>query len=177
MLNVITLHNIFHFFCLLVTIFLQAKCIYKYILDEDVSVVNYKRFHDEKDNIYPSFSFCVLNPFLEHELKKYGTGVNITSYSHFLMGKQWNEKMLQIDFDNVTVSLKSNLISIRTRLLDKTTYYTFDNVNGKQYIHDSIENKTIPALWKTDFYVSFRSAFRKCFTFDVPMLRNKLVFS
>lgn len=146
-------YNVFHLMCILVTVGLQLYCVNRYLLNEDISVVHYKRFHSDKDAIYPSFSFCILPPFLENELKKYGNGINISSYVKFLNGQIWDERMLKIDYDNVTVSLSDNLLYAYIRL---------HNTSGYIYTPKS--------------YVSFRSAVRKCFTFDVRFFEKTLVF-
>ena len=139
----------------------------KYFSNEDISRVDYKKFHHNNlDNIYPSISWCIINPFLENELKKYGEGINTTSYSYFLQGLHWDDRMIHIDFDNVTVSLSDNLNLIWLQLHNDT-----------MYIYDHVGKISQPSNWKPNFYVSFRSALRKCFTFDIPYLHQQLVFN
>lgn len=166
LLSLAQFHCVFHFVCLLVTIGLGISCLVKYFSDQDISRVDYKKFHHEvQDNIYPSISLCIINPFLEHELKKYGDDdINITSYSYFLQGLHWDDRMLKIDFDNVTVSLTDNLDFIYIQL-HNDTYYIYDNIGGNHQ----------PPGWTPNFYVSFRSSVRKCFTFDIPYLKQQLV--
>lgn len=156
---------LFHTLCLVATIGLQIYCIYKYTLNEDVSLVTYKRFHAEKDNVYPSISFCIINPFLEDELQKYGNNISVTSYSYFLQGWNWDERMMNIDFDSVTVSLADNLNWMAIQLHNDAIYF-FDN----------LKQKSVPTDWNPPkFYVSFRSSLRKCFSFDVPSMDKDLV--
>ena len=115
---------------------------------------------------FVSFSFCILNPFLEAELKKYGEDINVTAYSYFLQGVNWDERMLNIDYDNVTVSLKDTLEWTMIQLHNHTTYI-FDNINGT----------SLPPDWNPPkVYVSFRSALRKCFSFDIPFMEGDLVW-
>ena len=110
-------------------------------------------------------SWCIIHPFLNHYLKKYGGGVNASSYSEFLQGSYWDERMLDIDFDNVTPSLSDNLLEIWLYLHDLTGYR-----------YDHVLKSSDPAGWVPYFYVSFRSSVRKCFTFDIPFLEKKQVF-
>ena len=157
---------LFHALCLVATIGSQIYCIHKYILNEDATVVGYRRFHTERDDIYPSISFCILNPFLESALAKYGDDINVTSYSNFLRGLTWDERMMTINFDNVTVSLTDNLKWMAVQL-HNDTFYFFDNV----------ENNNFPPEWNpSNFYVSFRSSARKCFSFDIPFMEKELVY-
>ena len=103
------LANIVLLFWLIIA--LGIECLRKYLADEDVSKSSHKKFHSSNpDTIYPSITLCVLNPFLEHQLEQYGKGINITSYSYFLRGIHWDERMLKIDYDSVTTSLINNLI-------------------------------------------------------------------
>ena len=55
------------------------------------------------DAIYPSFSFCFVPPFLENAFEIYEDGINITTYSKFLHGELWDERMLAVDYDNVSL--------------------------------------------------------------------------
>ena len=84
----------------------------KFIQDEDVSLISFKTFHDKPDHLYPTTTMCFYNPFLESELKKYGPGINITSYSQYLQGRLSDERMKHISYDNVTVSMTDYLMSI-----------------------------------------------------------------
>ena len=45
---------VFIMLCTSATILMTSWCIYKYLLDRDITVVTYKRLHESKDNIYPS---------------------------------------------------------------------------------------------------------------------------
>ena len=150
--------------CVFATIGLQIRCLYKYSLNQDVSVLSFRRFHSETNDIYPSISFCILNPFLENELKKYGDEVNVASYSYFLQGLLWDERMLKIDYDNVTVSLTENLESFGV-LLENFSDYRLYNATG--FLHNE---------WKPHFNVSFRGALRKCFTIDIPFMEQLPIY-
>ena len=155
-------HCLFHFLCFLIAFGLACRCLLKFLENDNLSSVNYKKFHKNEYHIYPSMSWCIINPFLDHKLKKYGQGVNITSYSDFLQGLYWDERMLAINFDSVTPSLADNLLGIWMGFHDKTLY-TYDHAS----------NISSPTGWIPVFHISFRSAIRKCFTFDIPFMKNK----
>ena len=142
-----TLYKIFHGVCIIMTIGLQIHCIYIFLLNEDVSIVQYQPFHAQKGNIYPSITLCIVNPFLEDELKKYGDGINTTSYSNFLAGEHWDERMLKIRYEGVTVSSKE-AIPLNWIWLPNEVYLP----NSSQA------------------YTSFRSSHQKCITFDIPFI-------
>ena len=157
-------HCLFHFLCFLIAFGLAFRCLLKFLENDNLSSVNYKKFHKNEYHIYPSMSWCIINPFLGQKLKTYGHDVNITSYSDFLRGLYWDERMLAINFDSVTPSLADNLLGIWMGFHDKTVY-TYDHASNISY----------PKEWFPYFYISFRSAIRKCFTFDIPFMKNKQI--
>ena len=139
---------VYFIFCLLATIGLSIYSIYRFWLNEDTTVVQVTRFLSSMDAIYPSLSFCVLPPFLEEKFDIYeDEKINMSSYRKFLEGEFWDERMLSIEYDNVTVSLEENLI--------KSMYKTHSKNFG---VMD----------WKAEYFVSFRSPQRKCFTIKAP---------
>ena len=162
--NLAKFHCFFHCVCLINAIGLASKCLLKFLENDNLTSVGYKKFHKNEYHIYPSISWCIKHPFLEHELKKYADGINVTSYSNFLQGLYWDRRMLHVEFDDVTPSLLDNQLTVRLRYHDKTGYY-----------YDHISKYSYPTGWVPYFYVSFRSSARKCFTFDIPFSENKPV--
>ena len=79
-----------------------VEYIHLYTLNYDVSRVDYKIFHAEEDNIYPSISLCFGDVFVEEKLKKYG--VNQSLYLQFLKGEFFSQSMLYINYTNVTLN-------------------------------------------------------------------------
>ena len=63
--------QIYHVFCLLVAIALTSWCIYEYSMDRDVTEIKLRNFHDTKEDILPSITLCVLNPFWEEKYRSY----------------------------------------------------------------------------------------------------------
>jgi hypothetical protein len=145
------INNLFNLFCVIATVSLTIYCICNYLRNEDVSVVNFTTFYGSKEDVYPSFSFCIGPPLLEQKFVAYGREVNITTYTKFLKGKLWDERMLVVEYDNVTVSLKENVLDAYVILQNRTQY-----------------------PWKPKYRVSFRSVDRKCFTIDAPDVDQSL---
>ena len=140
--------RLFQVFCNILAFGLTCWCFHKYMKDKDVSHVNYRRFHDDSDSLYPSLTLCFNNPFLDDRLKEAGDGINITTYVPFLEGKYWDNRMADIDYDNVTIDLKDYLEFAEINLLNTSKFR---------------DNK---------FYVSMRSPRMKCFSFDIPFIRD-----
>ena len=150
--------------CAIATLVLGIQSLNKYLLDENSTRVNHIKFnHDNVGNIYPSVTLCVLNPFLEKELKRYREDINITTYFKFLKGKIWDREMMDIDYDRVTVSLTDNLIGVKMRL-----------ANGSDYRYDHVNGKQSPSGWKPHFYVARhleeQHSILKCFSFEIPFI-------
>ena len=160
----LTFHSIFHLLCLVIAFGLTLKCLVKFLENNNLSSLNYKKFHKNEYHIYPSMSWCIIYPFNENELKKYGKDINVTSYSEFLQGRHWDEKMIDIDFDKVTTSLADNLLESWLLLHDDTVYH-----------YNQSTKTSDPSGWVPNFYVSFRSSIRKCFTFDMPFMEQQPV--
>ena len=165
-ISVEVLSYTFSVLCILGTLGLAFNCFLKYKENDDISRTSYQKFHfGGKENVYPSTTLCFVDPFLDHELQKYGDGINASSYSKFLLGRHWDDRMLKVDFDNVTISLTDYLNGIFVQLMDQTSYL-YNPKEGRQDLPEGLQ---------FNFYVSYTSDNFKCFTFDVPYLENRLV--
>ena len=140
----------------------------RYIQDEDVSLISFKTFHDDNDNLYPTTTMCFYNPFIESKLENYGPGINITSYSQYLQGKLLDDRMKHIPYDNVTVSMDDYLLEISGKLENGSFIWIYDKA-GENKLHSSA---TIPP-----YYINFRSGLTKCFSFDMPYIHRSVVWS
>ena len=137
--------------CLIVTIGLSVFSIARFVKNEDTTLVKDTKFLSSQDAIYPSLSFCILPPFLENNFKIYeNDGINMSSYIDFLKGNHRDDRLLRIEYDNVTVSLADNMI--------EGWYKT---------------NSDKKFGWSPTNYVSFRGSKRKCFTVDAPISGNE----
>ena len=153
-LNWNCLSNINFLLCLLASACLSIYSISRFIDNEDVTLVKLTKFQSTKDAIYPSLSFCILPPFLERKFDMYSNNdINMTSYTSFLKGDIWDERMLDVDYDDVSVNLSDNLLGA----------YLVSHDRNAQAVN-------------LDHYTSFRSSRRKCFTINAPILRQKPLF-
>ena len=85
----------FSLVCVLTALSLGSYWCYIFSLDEDSSVITYKEFYETEDDIYPTASFCLGNPFSNELLSQYG--VNKTTYLDFLRGSYFTKDMLNIN--------------------------------------------------------------------------------
>ena len=131
----------------------------RYCKNEDVTLVQISQYHSSADKIYPTISICISPPFLIKEFESHKDNmINISSYKEFLRGNYWDDRMLDIDYDNFTVSFEENLLD--------SYYLTFEK--------DSLGNQEFN--WKPTFYVSFQSFDRKCFTIDAPYAEKQFLW-
>ena len=113
----------------------------KYLQNKDVSQIDFKPFNQDDNGRYPTLTMCFGGPFLSDKFEKYGKpGINETLYTAFLKGEHWNEVMVNIPYDDVSLNIT-------------------DHVNSVSLYGEN---------WKGVLYVSFRSALMKCFSVDIP---------
>ena len=96
--------------CGFATISLTVYCAYQYILDEDVARIEFKQFNSGSDHIYPAVTMCFPSPLVEEKLEKYGDGINANTYSSFLRGIHWDNRMTHINYDDVSINFEDYLL-------------------------------------------------------------------
>ena len=155
----------YYIFCVLCAILLSIWCVYQYFLDEDLTQVNFKRFHEEKEDIYPSISLCFMNPYLPEMLgNNHKTNISFHEYLQFLQGNLWKPEILTIDYHKVTLDIKNYLIGYDILYLEKE-YPIHMNTD------DIMKSKTGWSFPKQ----SFSEPSMKCFTVDIPSFQNEPV--
>ena len=160
----------YHTICICATLAMTAWCFLKYCLDKDVSLVAFVTFNHNENNIYPALTICFWNPFLNEKLKTYGDGINATTYSKFLQGKSWDPRMLDIDYDDVTVSIEDYLTEIGFQFSNfSTRIWKKDFKIGRHY-------EGMPEGYPS-FYVSNRNGKNKCFSFTIPYVYQVPIIS
>ena len=87
----------------------------EYMKNEDVIEISYRKFEQTKgDSQYPAMSLCFVDAYKESvfdKLDDVDETINASSYSDFINGNIWDEKMMNVSYDNVTLDLKDYLIS------------------------------------------------------------------
>ena len=121
------------------------------ITDEDLSVVDYKNFHQESSISIPEVSLCIENPFIEEKLKEINSTLTTSKYINFLKGDIFDDKLKNIDYENVTINL-SNF------LLHSTVTWN----NGSILMYNSL-NDTVNHGTYTTFNGFLHNKFVKCF--------------
>ena len=87
----------------------------EYVKNEDVIEISYRKFDQTKgDSQYPAMSLCFVDYYNQSRFEESyydEKTINITSYSDFINGDIWDEKMLKVDYDAVTMDIRDFLIS------------------------------------------------------------------
>ena len=103
----------FYLLCIFTTLSMLIYWGYRFNLNEDLSVVTYRNFYERDDDMYPTISFCLENPFLKQRLAEHG--VDPTLYLEFLKGDYFSEEFLKIDYSNVTMDISDFIKGYKIR--------------------------------------------------------------
>ena len=102
-----SMSNLFTCLCILTTLALASWCFYEYSKDEDVCEVMFKEFYQDEDSVYPELTFGFPNIFNESALRKYDQTFTVNNYKSLLFGgNYWDEKMMDVDYKEVSMKLK-----------------------------------------------------------------------
>ena len=169
--------------CLIATLGFTCRCLYKYYLDEDVSQVTYQDFHKTKEGIYPSVTLCFSTIFFEENLKIYGDGINVSTYTDYLFGNYWDARMSEVDYDNVTIDIKDYFLGTMIytpdwRHLYGDKFFQYD-ARKKNTFEGKVNelDKSMNTQWKPNVYVSYRGPDRKCMSVDIPYVPDEKVWT
>ena len=75
----------FVFFCIVGAILMTAWLVYKYTLNEDVSLIDFKYYHNSEKELYPSISMCFADDG-KVSMSNAPEGLNKSAYINFLSG-------------------------------------------------------------------------------------------
>ena len=155
--------NAFSASCVLATIGCMSYCIFQYALDEDVSKIDFVEYHLNERSIYPSMSVCINKQLtiLPEELNKYGT--SSSDYINFLVGNSWNDQMVKIDYNKVTINPQDYLLGIGglTNKFERHFFHPFQN-----------------STWIPKFHevrIGFQEELYRCLSVDVPYLKDETI--
>ena len=106
-LNFYTLNVLFKTICGLVTIFMVGYWLEKFLRNEDLILIQYKRIETSRNIIYPEVTICNSLPFIDDKFKDLNVNINVDDYRSYLRGEKLiTDDYGDIDFDNVTIDLR-----------------------------------------------------------------------
>lgn len=141
--------------------------IYIFSQNEDLCIVDYKKYYQDKTDVFPVLSLCFRNPFSNKKLGMSSAGINDTSYLEFLEGKYFSPEMLAIDYKNITMDMSEYLVR-----------YWVNWRNGS-YETKSLENKNDKKIFIST-YAGFRLdghyKFYNCYGMQMPSDKQMSAF-
>ena len=150
------LANLFRLTCILTTLAMVLFWIYKYNLNLDLCRVDFRYYHQSKQDVFPLVSLCLMNPFLRDRLMNYDT--NISSYISYLEGKTINTGLEGVPYSNVTIDLDHYIIEVYIQYTNGTYHYRKRNEGEKLFVH------SYNGFWFEGLY--------KCFAVNVPQEKH-----
>ena len=164
----------YHVLWIFTTIILIGWCISMFTLDNDVSKVEYSFFHGTKNHLYPSVSLCFSNVILQERLNLYNVTVSV--YQEFLKGNAWDNKFVDIDYQNATMDLTKSVLAIEYF----QEGYDGEMIEGMTYLYDNTKPQGTKvhnvSQWKPHFYMDdnpYRGYVQKCLSVDVDYVHKE----
>ena len=157
----------FTLLCILTTGGLCVYWCYEYTLNNDLSVVRYKEFYETEDDVFPTLSFCLRNPYSKEVLEQ--LQINESLYTAFLAGKIFDPMFLNISYELATIDLANFIKGYRI-------YYknsTIKNVDSGLSIKD---RKRLIFSSFSGFLGSSVAGLFKCFALNIPKIKELRTF-
>ena len=152
----------FVFLCFFTTLLMCIYWGYKYLLDEDLSVIKYRRFHEKENDYHPTVSFCLRNPFSRQSLNIHR--VTPALYLKYLRGEYISEEMLMINYSNVTTDISEHIKGYRIFFRNGTTIKLDSGLSMKE--------KRMLTSNPINFFGAMGSRFWKCFPLNIPKVKD-----
>ena len=87
-------------------------CCYEYARNEDMCEVNFRKFLENDERVYPDITVMLPMQVNETKLKKsIGKDINASFLQDILHGYYWDDRILDVDLDDVALPLSEYMIS------------------------------------------------------------------
>ena len=151
---------IFHIIVWTLTILAVTYCLKVYHMNEDLCIVEYKKYYEEKSDRFPRLSLCFRDPIMEPKLKEHDPTMSKDLYIRYLTGDYHNETYSKIDYFDTLLKLSDHIqeYSVDWRSGDTTYFNITRNATQKVFI------PTYAITWDSHFY--------QCYELQVPDNEN-----
>ena len=95
-------------FCIMATIGFTSYCLQQFFLNEDTSLVHFRKYHNRLVDIYPAISLCFSN-YLKTSVFHHNQG-KMMDYKRFLVGMKFDKEFAKLNYENVTMNIKEYII-------------------------------------------------------------------
>ena len=153
----------FQWLCIFVVIGYGVISVRDFIKNDDLCEVSFKRFHGDKDSIYPALTMCLNTPFVEQRFRKISSAINSSSYESYLAGMSKVDQHLMNAHYNVVVIQRHDFLH-EAALKFKAERISRD---GGGVPVDKITTRS----W------AWRNRVMKCFSFELPFKKDTLIDS
>ena len=171
------LGKVFRTICLGATGALFLRGGLKYFKDESSTQIEYRTYQDTERDIYPTITLCIWNNGFEQQLGLYDRKVlNETykindplEYIHFLDGYIWQDEMIGVNYDDVTLNIEDRVehIQVTNDRMQKLYGWSPKDKNSDEDTNSSFFFSNITQVFP--FYTSYRHAWGKCFSLDLTV--------
>ena len=129
----------FKFLCIVITIAIFGTWLQRYVLDQDISIIETVSYFDSEDDVLPMMSVCFKQDFTKVGFGKMGFNFSGAEYGKYLLSNEdsyFDPAMAGVDYESVSTNISDFLISYMV------WYY-----NGS-FIWDTIDTPS----WKTPYH-------------------------
>ena len=153
----------YYILCLIATATMLCFGCWRYLQNESTSLVEFQTYHTTERDIYPSISLCFWGEgiYKDKNLTQSYELENVSRYMNFLQGNIWDNRMLKIDYDSVTLDLKDHVYSVGALNRKWEPLYFWTMMNANKQGPESAPTEFFP------FHTSHRHSAVKCFSLDL----------
>ena len=150
----------FQFLCWSAVVIMVSYWIYIFTLNEDLCIVDYKNYFQDKSDERPVLSICLKNPISAEKLKIIAPQTDTDTYLGFLNGSNFNTTFLDIDYQKVILTMS-----------DYASEISLTWSNGKE-----VRTRRTKGLFETTNAFIYHNRFYQCYTLQSPKIRGLLNF-
>ena len=146
--------SLFYHVCVLVAFSTIFWCIWEFAKNEDTTLISFEAFDSkEQQNQYPILTLCFLDEdSMLHSMlgKNNDEGVNVTTYADFLKGKHWDDKMMQIEYDSVTMDIRDYIIGTCVTTMESSECIGVINIEPFTFLSTAGTYKCFSFLYQVE---------------------------
>ena len=150
---------VFNLICLFAAISLTSYWVYVFTLNEDLCRVDYKKYYEREQDVFPVLSLCLDNPISSMKLKRLDKRVNVSTYLKFLKGNVYDQSLPLINYSsvirNMTGHIEEDFIRYRNgSFIALHPEYNHDDSYGNNVAINQ-NKRNFPADYAFFFYSQF----------------------
>ena len=145
---------IFKLVCTIFTIILIGKWIETYCLDEDMTIIENSSYYNDETDVFPVMSLCFKQTFKDKQFETFDRNINGSNYEKFLHGEYFDQNMIDIDYDSVSINISDYIISADISYRNGSSLFDTTSMSPWESPYESYSWKS----WNN---------FLKCFAFEL----------